>query len=954
VVASLAGSPLSAHASNATPIGPQAAVRWDIPPRIPDGPITLPNGRVLPIAPADQVQRSVQAEMIAAHASDRMSFTPGARPMPLAGAPSTFSEPAADTAEAAPVEPMVAEPVVAAAALPNGLRKEVFGFLPYWMLSDSELQWMQYQLVSTIAYFGVGANTNGSLATASSGWSGWNSAAMTGVINNAHAKGVKVVLTVTMMAWDGGAAQATLLGNATAREQLVANIVAAVRNRNADGVNLDFEPVGTSLRDQYTSFVRQLKAGLVAAGVGSYLTVCTTAGAATWATGYDVPNLVATGAADAIFVMGYDYSWSGSARAGGVAPMESPYILDVNESVDDFLGLIPGSKLIWGVPYYGRTWLTTSNALNSPTVSGASGQSKAYYYVGNIRLAGTYGRRWDAVGRVPWFAYWDSTAASWVQGYYDDATSLGSKWDMVNQRGLRGTGMWTLLMDQGSSDLWNLIANKFVTDTSPPVGGIVSMAPQTDALAVLVSWKAVDVGSGVASYTVQYRDRAGSQAWSGWLNNTTAKSAYFIGQPDKRYEFRVSAVDTRGNRQPWLASAPEPGAALAVGGFATVASDTLNVRSGAGTSFGTLDQRASGDRVAVLAGPISSGGYNWYQVQFGFSEWPSSDYPRVGWMAASTGTTAYLQPTHAPTTTTLVPSITSYAAGPSRFSPNGDAYLDSTTASFTLAAGATVTVDVLNPAGQVVRQLAVGSKPAGTNQVAWDGRLADGSWATGGAYLLRVTAVDGSGSHVAPAAGVDSGILARWGVVADIIRPYALTRSPGPGAAGVSMVRPLSVTFSESVTGVDATSFRIRDTLTTALLPGAVSYDSATGMATLQPLVPLYPGRQYRVELTSSIADAVGNKLAYSQWWVTAASAEVLTNPIRKLTIGPGYYSTAKFNAGWGITGLNQQTLAAPVTVLTSQRRIIPGQTGAWYYVSAGTFAGYWIREQASVVLVLP
>ena len=80
----------------------------------------------------------------------------------------------------------------------------------------------------------------------------------------------------------------------------------------------------------------------------------------------------------------------------------------------------------------------------------------------------------------------------------------------------------------------------------------------------------------------------------------------------------------------------------------------------------------------------------------------------------------------------------------------------------------------------------------------------------------------------------------------------------------------------------------------------------------------------------------------------------MLTNPIRKLTIGPAYYSTAKFNAGWGIIGLNQQTLAAPTTVLTSQRRLIPGQTGAWYYVSAGTFAGYWIREQASVVLVLP
>ena len=63
---------------------------------------------------------------------------------------------------------------------------------------------------------------------------------------------------------------------------------------------------------------------------------------------------------------------------------------------------------------------------------------------------------------MPWFRYHDNAAASSVEGYYDDAASLAEKWDMVNQRGLAGTGMWTLLMDQGSPDLWDLLAAKFV------------------------------------------------------------------------------------------------------------------------------------------------------------------------------------------------------------------------------------------------------------------------------------------------------------------------------------------------------------------------------------------------------------------------------------------------------------------------------------------------------------
>ena len=447
---------------------PAGGAPWPVPPTVADGPITLPNGKVLPVAsPGLGQQRSVQAEMEAEHADEIYDFRPGLRPAPLAAPTASLSlAPAAGSLGTASLlglaDPDRAWDTALAASLPNGLRKAVFGFLPYWMLSADELQWMQYQLVSTIAYFGVAAQSDGTLATYSTGWAGWNSSAMTGVINAAHARGVRVVLTVTMMAWDGGAQQAALLGSPEARGVLVNAIVAAVRDRNADGVNLDFEPVAVAQRDQYTSFVRQLKAALVAAGGGSYLTVCTMAGAGTWATGYDLAGLVAAGAADELFVMGYDYSWSGSARAGGVAPMDASYMLDVNESVADYLEIVPGSKIIWGVPYYGRTWLTQSDSLNASTMPGASGSSKAYYYVGNLVLSGRYGRLWDGVGKVPWFRYYDSVAASWVEGYYDDAASLAEKWDMVNQRDLAGTGMWTLLMDQGSADLWNLLASKFV------------------------------------------------------------------------------------------------------------------------------------------------------------------------------------------------------------------------------------------------------------------------------------------------------------------------------------------------------------------------------------------------------------------------------------------------------------------------------------------------------------
>ena len=279
-------------ATGPSSVPPSTPVR--IPPLRRDGPITLPDGRVLPVMPRGLQQSSIQAQMLAMHAADRVAFTPGQRPRPRGAPGADLSLEATGSSGSASLDlatPGQTPATLAATSLPNGMRKEVFGFLPYWMLSSTDLQWMQYQLVTTIAYFGVAARSDGTLAAKNSdgsltaGWAGWTSSSMTAVTNAAHAHGVRVVLTVTMMAWDGGVGQAALLGSTTGRSNLVAAIVKAVGDRAADGVNLDFEPVSTSLRDQYTSFVRQLKAGLVAGKVGSYLTVDTMAGAATWSTG---------------------------------------------------------------------------------------------------------------------------------------------------------------------------------------------------------------------------------------------------------------------------------------------------------------------------------------------------------------------------------------------------------------------------------------------------------------------------------------------------------------------------------------------------------------------------------------------------------------------------------------------------------------------------------------------
>ena len=186
----------------------------------------------------------------------------------------------------------------AAAVDPGGLKREVFGFLPYWELSDSSTR-LDWEKLSTVAYFGVGASGAGNLQKRNSdgsttvGWSGWTSSKMTSIINAAHASGARVVLTVQSFAWSsaGVARQKSLLGSSGNRANLARQIAAAVRDRGADGVNLDFEPIVATYADEFTSLVRAVRSELNKVHPGYQLTFDTTG----WIGNYPIEAATAAG-----------------------------------------------------------------------------------------------------------------------------------------------------------------------------------------------------------------------------------------------------------------------------------------------------------------------------------------------------------------------------------------------------------------------------------------------------------------------------------------------------------------------------------------------------------------------------------------------------------------------------------------------------------------------------------
>jgi subtilisin family serine protease len=103
----------------------------------------------------------------------------------------------------------------------------------------------------------------------------------------------------------------------------------------------------------------------------------------------------------------------------------------------------------------------------------------------------------------------------------------------------------------------------------------------------------------------------------------------------------------------------------------------------------------------------------------------------------------------------------------------------------------------------------------------------------------------------------------------DTVAPKVSATTPSSGATNVSRFTPSTATFNEAVSGVTASSMRLRDVAANTLVPSTVTYDAGSRRATLSPKAKLGPERVYRVELTTAVKDASGNALGSASWTFT-------------------------------------------------------------------------------------
>jgi spore germination protein YaaH len=740
------------------------------------------------------------------------------------GAGSATSDDQAITVEPASYTTTGTDEVPATAPVSSdGLRREVFGFLPYWEVNDASTT-LDWRTLSTVAYFSVGCLSNGNLAkydadgSTTTGWGGWTSSKMTSIITAAHEHQSRVVLTISCFAWSssGVSRQAALLGSATARATLAKAAAAAVRDRGADGINLDFEPIVSGYSDEYTALVRAVRSELNKVAPGYQLTFDTLG----WIGSQPIVDATAPGGADAVFIMGYDYRTDSATTAGSISPLTGPRY-DLTDTVKAYTAKISPSKVILGVPYYGRAWSTGTDSLNASTLSGAKyGYSAAPTYGQAMDLVAQHGRRWDSVEQTPWTAYPKQTCTStygcvtsWRQLYYDDATSLRLRYDLVNRTSLRGTGIWALGYDGTRPELREALADKFLADSSAPVAGIVTL-PQTQRdEGFRVAWTAWD-DSTIAHYDTQVARDGGS--WAAWLTGTKLTSGVYLGETGHTYAFRVRGADVHGNVTPWypgaVATAIGMPTGIAVGGFASVLVDGLRMRTSPNTGAAVMTTLSAGDALRVVGGPVTGEGYTWWQVTGPVRQWGPVDPMQVGgWIAAAGNGSTYAGPRRAVYATRVdagIVDMTLNGGGLRVLTPNGDGSYDKLHLTWTnRRAFDSLALRVFRTDGTLVGNVTLGGTGAGPHAYDWDGRIG-GVRVAYATYVLQLRGLVGSTAFSAPSASpVSSEQIRRTGLIVAASSPTAVKAFARPASPTNARSLTWKLTFGGAVTGLTAGDF---------------------------------------------------------------------------------------------------------------------------------------------------
>lgn len=160
---------------------------------------------------------------------------------------------------------------------------------------------------------------------------------------------------------------------------------------------------------------------------------------------------------------------------------------------------------------------------------------------------------------------------------------------------------------------------------------------------------------------------------------------------------------------------------------------------------------------------------------------------------------------------------------------------------------------------------------------------------------------------------------------AAVAAPVSVSVSPADDTRAVSIGANVVATFDQNVTGVDATSFTLVDVAAGTPIAAAVSYNSTTRVATLNPTLMLPKDKTYRATLTSAIRSG-GQALPLTEWTFITGPAPTLqykwpsvgATGVEPWTIAQITFSEVVTGVGYSTFTLTNNSTGAQVPAIVS------------------------------------
>ena len=258
-------------------------------------------------------------------------------------------------------------------------------------------------------------------------------------INWAHGNGYQVW---PMFTNSNMSETSKMLSDYKSRENVINQIIKYIKQYNLDGINIDFEGMYETDKDNFSRFLIEIRPRLNE--IGAVLSVDVTApdGAPEWSLCYDRYTIGKV--ADYVMFMAYDQYGVSATKAGTTAGHNW-----VEANVKKFLGQeeVKAEKIILGIPFYTRVWKENNGNVTSNVVN-----------IGNVNnvIPSDATKTWDEDLQQYYVEYkkGGATYKIWVE----DEKSIEAKLDLVSKYNLGGAAYWEY--DRATNSIWNLIESK--------------------------------------------------------------------------------------------------------------------------------------------------------------------------------------------------------------------------------------------------------------------------------------------------------------------------------------------------------------------------------------------------------------------------------------------------------------------------------------------------------------